>query len=1044
MIPVRIALKGFLCYRDEQEFHFDGAPLWLLSGLNGSGKSTVFDALAYALFGQHRDGQHDALELIHKDRDSLSVQFEFELDGHRYKAHRTLRRKKDGKPAVTQQLWRRRPDEGRWEEVPDTTRKGDFDAWVHHNIGLNYKTFTSSVLLMQGRSERLIDAPARERFEVLSAIVDLGRFERLSDRADRRRRDRKADKEALDRRLADFPEVADEAMERAGRAVAEAEGKKARAQQEVDRLQSLEAQARRWAALRAEHEEVRLWLARAEGLLAEAAAIERDAGRLAELRAVLPHLEIAADQRNLLARSAAASAAIEAERRALDEDLRRRDDQLQRSHAAWEQLKDTIAVDERREQEVSARLRELAALLQVVALCDRQRQALAELESDLAKRPPDLADRLDRQQAECERLVALGQALPLLARLCEERGELRLARARSQAAAEAEVSARAEAARLEADCAAMASQWEAARKARQEANDEATRLRLARDQAARLCREFDDQAGAASCRACGQPLTCEHIAVERARREAALAASRDQWQQAERARDEAARLEAAVEIRKRDADALLARELKQVESYRRDLDQAEKDARRHARECDRAFGELPEPFRERIGPTPPADWAAAPYPAEPDLDDARRRLRGLDAARAQLQRTRAGLDEWNRLQARAAAVRQTLAEQGRGLPDDVQPLRAESARLTDEDATLKERLQVQRAREKAAPAALDRLRQEREEVRRLAEDKERQLGIEAARREGYQSALARARESLPESWIAPADEATPARLQAWRDELRELHDRGTEARAKELRQAQANRDLQRARLAELERQQAEVPDEARRDPEALKALLAGAREDHDRLVNELVRAHREADRLRDLRDERLRLDAQLRETDRAYRTASTLATLLGRDRLQRHLVRQAERRIVDVSNSILDRLSGGQLRLDFRGEPEGGGRGDEALDLVAFNKAVAPSPIGVAFLSGSQRFRVAVSLALGIGQYASRQHRPIESVIIDEGFGSLDRQGRQVMIQELQNLRSQLRCILLVSHQEEFAEAFPDGYQLELKDGTTVARRVHR
>ena len=98
----------------------------------------------------------------------------------------------------------------------------------------------------------------------------------------------------------------------------------------------------------------------------------------------------------------------------------------------------------------------------------------------------------------------------------------------------------------------------------------------------------------------------------------------------------------------------------------------------------------------------------------------------------------------------------------------------------------------------------------------------------------------------------------------------------------------------------------------------------------------------------------------------------------------------------------------------------------------------------MAFLSGSQKFRVAVSLALGIGQYASRQHRPIESVIIDEGFGCLDRHGRQVMIQELQNLRGQLRCILLVSHQEEFAEAFSDGYHFTLEDGATRVTRFRR
>src|SRR6058998_1827261 len=162
-----------------------------------------------------------------------------------------------------------------------------------------------------------------------------------------------------------------------------------------------------------------------------------------------------------------------------------------------------------------------------------------------------------------------------------------------------------------------------------------------------------------------------------------------------------------------------------------------------------------------------------------------------------------------------------------------------------------------------------------------------------------------------------------------------------------------------------------------------------------------------------------------------------LAELLGKDRLQLHLVRTAERQVVDHANAVLDRLSSGQLYLRLAGEAGGEGSSAKALELEAYNRATGEKPINVAFLSGSQKFRVAVSLALGIGQYASRQHRPIESVIIDEGFGCLDSQGRQVMIQELQNLRGQMRCILLVSHQEEFADAFSDGYLFELADGST-------
>src|SRR5262249_35286284 len=92
MIPQRILVKGFLSYRDEQEVAFDGDSLWMLTGPNGSGKSTVFDAVTYALFGQHRGGKQNAKELINKDSDGLVIEFDFLLDGRLYQAKRTLKK----------------------------------------------------------------------------------------------------------------------------------------------------------------------------------------------------------------------------------------------------------------------------------------------------------------------------------------------------------------------------------------------------------------------------------------------------------------------------------------------------------------------------------------------------------------------------------------------------------------------------------------------------------------------------------------------------------------------------------------------------------------------------------------------------------------------------------------------------------------------------------------------------------------------------------------------------------------------------------------
>src|SRR5579875_3216849 len=127
MIPLRISLEGFLCYKDKQEITFDSnATLWMLSGLNGSGKSSIFDAVTYALFGHHRGGSQHAVELINKDSDGLTVEFDFQLENQLYQVRRTLRRKAKGSPASTQQIYRYEPGgKNKWVAIEGTNYKKD-------------------------------------------------------------------------------------------------------------------------------------------------------------------------------------------------------------------------------------------------------------------------------------------------------------------------------------------------------------------------------------------------------------------------------------------------------------------------------------------------------------------------------------------------------------------------------------------------------------------------------------------------------------------------------------------------------------------------------------------------------------------------------------------------------------------------------------------------------------------------------------------------------------------------------------------------------
>lgn len=87
---------------------------------------------------------------------------------------------------------------------------------------------------------------------------------------------------------------------------------------------------------------------------------------------------------------------------------------------------------------------------------------------------------------------------------------------------------------------------------------------------------------------------------------------------------------------------------------------------------------------------------------------------------------------------------------------------------------------------------------------------------------------------------------------------------------------------------------------------------------------------------------------------------------------------------------------------------------------------------------------MALAIALGIGQFASGQTRPLECVIIDEGFGSLDKEGLHAVAEELNRLKKHRKRIILVSHQEEFTDHFPVVIQLHNADaGVTAPTERH-
>ena len=181
MIPLKLTLQNFLCYRDDvPTLDLSGIRVACLCGANGHGKSALLDAITWALWGKARGSSH--ADLLHFGRTDMHVDLEFEAaDAH----YRVIRRYRT--PGGSDlQLQLKGPD-GFHPITGNSIRESQ--AKIVRIIGMDYDTFINSAFLIQGRADEFTNKTPAERKEVLGKIIGLERFNDLQ----RRSRDKASD-----------------------------------------------------------------------------------------------------------------------------------------------------------------------------------------------------------------------------------------------------------------------------------------------------------------------------------------------------------------------------------------------------------------------------------------------------------------------------------------------------------------------------------------------------------------------------------------------------------------------------------------------------------------------------------------------------------------------------------------------------------------------------------------------------------------------------------------------------------------------------------
>jgi exonuclease SbcC len=986
MRPLRLTLTAFGPFPGTEEIDFtlfSGQNIFLITGPTGGGKTSVFDAICFALYGKASGGRRGTENFksdFAPDTATCSVVFSFSIRGREFTVSRSpaqwRRNRRDEMVSVPAKAELTLPD---GEPVTGVTAVNDR---IRDIMGLDVEQFKQTAMLAQGEFQRFLTAGSRDKQEIFRRIFDTGLFEKLSDilseRFKKTQRELDASRDAL-RALARLPELSgpeadallepeypdysailrllEERAESAGRELAllprqaeAAEDVRAALRLEERRsnnrrLEQLGLLRTRLAALEAEAPAVRAEEA-ALARLEAAAALEGSWGSLIRARNGLDEAE-----KSLLAAAGALTGA-ETARRAADaalppeeETRARRTEWIERIRVLSGQLEQASALEEEQKR------REL--LLKEAARCEKNLTAFR---------------LLSRREAQKQELARLGGLRGQLAALEDARVEY--GRLREEA--------------------------EGARALYEEGN-----RGFLNSQAGVLASALRP---GAPCPVCGSP---QHPSP------AALSPGAVSQAELKRRKERFEALSAGLSGKREQFGKLLERWELLCPGVPLGTCPEDWDGQ-GARAQDINLGQLSAEAAEKLSVLTEEFSALCPG-QDPDdprytsaeslegytqkaglaLEDAERKLKQSQWQIAQLQASARG--------EKAALERELLAAQNglKSFEDRFSLLSRQAQSARDASAQSKEALRQCELHLTSRRKELERCRAEYEKL------------LAASSLKGEEEFLA-SLEKLPEK------EALARHLEEHRAALQD-----TRSRAEAL--SQTLTEPAPANLAALEEQDRALREQIsalRKREGELSLCCARLREAGQKIRRELTR---------------------FESLDRVFRLQSRLAALTEgsnprRVSFERYVLAFYFDHIIAAANTRLAAMTGGRYSLRRKEEQEKYGRAS-GLDLE-----IADSYSGkfrdVSTLSGGESFQTSLALALSLADVVQAYSGgvSIETMFVDEGFGSLDPQALESAVAVLMSLKNDGRLVGVISHVAELKEWIPAKVSVSAgREGSRIA-----
>jgi exonuclease SbcC len=176
----------------------------------------------------------------------------------------------------------------------------------------------------------------------------------------------------------------------------------------------------------------------------------------------------------------------------------------------------------------------------------------------------------------------------------------------------------------------------------------------------------------------------------------------------------------------------------------------------------------------------------------------------------------------------------------------------------------------------------------------------------------------------------------------------------------------------------------------------------------------------------------LKLENDFKEKEKSIRKASNelsiyqeLSLIFGKKGIQKMVIESAVPQIEELANELLSKMTEGEMRISLVTEREKKSDKDSIIETLDIKITDNAGKRDYELFSGGEAFRINFSIRVALSKLLARKSgASLKFLVIDEGFGTQDAEGRAHLVDAINSIKDEFEKILVITHIQELKDLF--------------------